>query len=31
MTSGCSPASGEPDPDEILAALAGVFREDPGP
>ena len=31
MTNGYIPASGEPGPDEILAALKGVVREDPGP
>ena len=30
MTSGYIPASGEPGPDEILAALEEAVREDPG-
>jgi hypothetical protein len=30
MTSGYIPASGEPGPDEILAALKDAVREDPG-
>ncbi len=30
MTSGYIPASGEPGPDEILAALKEAVREDPG-
>ena len=30
MTSGYTPASGEPGPDEILAALEEAVREDPG-
>lgn len=30
MTSGYIPASGEPGPDEILAALREAVREDPG-
>ena len=30
MTSGYIPASGEPGPDEILAALEEAIREDPG-
>jgi hypothetical protein len=30
MTSGYIPASGEPGPDEILAALRMAVREDPG-
>ena len=30
MTSGYIPASGEPGPDEILAALRKAVREDPG-
>jgi hypothetical protein len=30
MTSGHIPASGEPGPDEILAAIEEAIREDPG-